>query len=264
MAMSSILKRLAGLFLLAALALSTGCNSRGVGPTTEKYHVSGAMVVDLDRDSTFIAVRVQRNDSIFTSATVRVNNRALAYADLSLGLDSVYTFVTDTVQSYLNAAIPFIVQDADSFADTTLIQSADSFSIQITNPALRLLQPIGNVQVEWTGAAGSGGYILAAVHRDSAYIGWGYSILAASVQANAGTIPSAAFVLTDGLNPDTGWYHVFVYAMTGSPDSAISSALLPAPMPNQFVDNIAKKELGGNFGVLIVSRRDSVRSAVQP
>lgn len=265
MATSSILKRLAGLFLLAALALFAGCNSRGTGPTTESYRLSGVMVVDLDRDTTMVVVQVERNDSVLTGASVKIDNYSLAYSNLSLGLDSVYTFVDDTVGDYLNQALSLAIQDADNFADTLLFQSADSFSIEITDPALRLLQPIGNVQLEWTGSANAGGYILAAVHRDSIYTGWGYSILAAGATANAGTIPSAAFVLTDGLNPDTGWYNIYVYALTGSPDSTLSAALLPAPIPFRFNDNIAiDDELIGNFGIVIVSRQDSVRSAVQP
>ncbi len=259
------MKRSAGLLLLAALTILSGCNSRGTGPTISAYRLTGAMVVDLDRDSTIVVVRIERNDSIYTGATIKIDNTTLPYADMSLGLDSIYSFVDDTVQGYLNEVLSVILQDSSAFADTLLVQSADSFSILITDPALRLLQPIGNVQLEWTGAANAGGYVLSAVHRDSTYAGWGYSILAASAQANAGTIPSEAFVLSDGLNPDTGWYHLFVYAMTGSPDSALTSALLPAPLPSQFGDNIAvSDDLTGRFGVLIVSRRDSVRSAVQP
>ena len=79
-----------------------------------------------------------------------------------------------------------------------------------------------------------------------------------------GTIPSDAFVLTDGINPDTGLYNLYVYAISGSPDSALTSTLLPAPMSQELSNNIAATSISGRFGVVVISRTDTVRVAIQP
>ena len=146
MVQSSILKRLVGALLLLALMIITGCNSRGTdGLDTATYRIEGGMVVDLNRDSTYIATRVFRNDSTFTDAVVQIDNRVIPYSDLSLGLDSAYTLVDEAVATYLAEILPVILLDNSEFGDTLLIPAADSFSIEITDPALRLLQPLGNV-----------------------------------------------------------------------------------------------------------------------
>lgn len=118
------MKRSAGLLLLAALTILSGCNSRGTGPTISAYRLTGAMVVDLDRDSTIVVVRIERNDSIYTGATIKIDNTTLPYADMSLGLDSIYSFVDDTVQGYLNEVLSVILQDSSAFADTLQIGRA--------------------------------------------------------------------------------------------------------------------------------------------
>ena len=97
---------------------------------------------------------------------------------------------------------------------------------------------------------------MATVKADSAYTGDGYSLVA--VGSNR-TIPPEAFLRPGSSEPDTGLYYLYVYAVTGTPDSAAASALLPVPFPLDADDNIVTPNIAGTFGTVVVTMKDTIR-----
>ena len=123
------------------------------------------------------------------------------------------------------------------------------------------MNPRGDVvTLDWTESPGSDAYVMSTVPRHLAYTGVGYSEW---VGSSEGTLPIEAFRWSNGIAVDTGWYYVFAYAYVGAPDSAVSAALLPVPLPGDRTANIDQDPISGRYGTIVVAGRDSVHVVTQ-
>ena len=261
---SSNLKRLLAAALAALLCCAGfGCNSNpNADDRTGDYRIDAVMVVDLQRDTVQVAIDLRRDGARVTTAAMSVGGRSLTFDAPAFAVDSVYSLRDDSAGNYLGQTFSVIISDSGRSIDTVAFAVPDTFYIPydgITLPANHLLQGGGNVTFGWTGSVGSNGYILAAVLSDTAYTGWGYSLINDPNAGTGGTLPGEAFILSDGVTTDTGLYDIYVYAINNSPDSALSDLLLPVQLPDVLVDNISGPRLTGRFGSIVVSVRDTVR-----
>jgi hypothetical protein len=262
------MKRLtAALGAIVLCCTGFGCNSNpNADDLTGDFRLDAVLVVDLQRDTVMVAVDLRRDGAKVTSAAMSMGGKTLTFDVPSFAVDSVYSLQDDSAGAYLGQTFSVIVSDSGRSIDTVAFVVPDTFYIPydgITIPANHLLQGGGNVTLGWTGSTGSNGYILAAVLSDTAYTGWGYSQINDPNAGTGGTIPGAAFILTDGVTTDTGLYNIHVYAINNSPDSALSDLLLPVQLPDVLADNIAGPQLTGRYGSVVVSARDTVRVVSQ-
>jgi hypothetical protein len=256
--MKHINKAQKALLVLAILMVAClGCNRSPSKFGTAEYSTAGCYVQVVDHDDAHASARVWRDDSFLTDATVRFAGTDMPYFESHV-LDSAYQVILRPAAVFAADTSYFAVVDGTSFGDSILINVADTFSITDNfEPPNRLLPGGGQVSLEWTAAANAEGYMLAAVKADSAYTGTGYTHMVESGQT-AGTIPPDAFIdpITSVL--ETGVYYIYVYAFTGSPDSAQASHWLPTPLPFVFPTNISRDRLSGRFGTMAVTAHDSV------
>jgi len=246
-------------FLVAAGVL-TGCNSKGTDTTPViDYQVRGVLVQEMNVDYAFAAARFWRNDTALTNATLEVAGVPMAFFPSYQGFDSAYLALISPAASHAGTEAYFKVADAIRFRDSVLLAIVDTFSITDNiSPPNHQLQGAGQVSLEWTAAANAQGYVMAAVKASRAYMGLGYSALAAT-GVNSGTIPPDAFINPLTSQPDTGLYNIYVYAYSGAPDSALAGKFLPTPLPLQVASNIAHSDFTGRFGTLAVTLRDTIR-----
>lgn len=243
------------LVFLPALFLS-GCNERSSNPSlTAEYQLNGVLIADRNFDSTIVVIDLTRNDSTLTGAGITFDDDSLVYNAINLSVDFVYSLTDPLLTRFLNTSRNIVIRDSSYFHDTVTVNVTDTFSILTIEPPNRLLPGGGPVALSWNGAANADGYILAAVLKDEVYTGQGYSAYSTSLNT-ADNIPTVAF--TDGVNTVFGWYYIYVYAYTGSPDSTLASEFLPTSLPGQLAANINVTNLEGHFGSLVVCAKDSV------
>jgi hypothetical protein len=259
--------RVAGVLLLLgilALSLILACNGNPIKPTlVPTYSITGALVVDPNLDSNQIMIGVTRNDSILTTAVVYFNGRQIPFTNSAAVFDSVYYYQEDSVFAYVNKHIDLRFTDPNRYADTFHVAVADTFSILTVDPFNHLLLGIGNCTINWSGADLAETYVMAAVKSDRAYQGLGFSAYPIS-NITGGTIPPGAFAYPITELPDTGLYNIYVYAVTGSPDSAFTHYMLPVPLPDQLSNNISEEDIAGRFGAVTVVYFDTLRVAIMP
>ncbi|MCH7947078.1 MAG: hypothetical protein IIC66_04695 [candidate division Zixibacteria bacterium] len=258
--------------IVAILALSLvagfGCNGvlTDIEPgSTFNYNLTGALVQDPNRDSSIVIVKLQRDDADYVIAKMSFGGDVLLFSPLKYGFDSVFSGSKSRSPGYSATQMNLIMDDFPFLIDTAIVNVVSGFSIDSTSitPFNRLITGTGSVSFDWSGSANSGGYVIVAVKADSAYKGQGYS---AVLNANflSGTIPADAFVLPVTSDPDTGLYNLYVYSISGSPDSAMTAMLLPTPLPKQYADNIADGKFTGHFGSIEVSLLDTIRVVTNP
>jgi hypothetical protein len=254
-----------GILLLLGIfgiALILGCNGTPVEPNViPTYSIRGALVVDPNLDSNQIMVGLTRDDSVLTGAAVFFNGHQIPFSAFAVSSDSVYYFQEDSVFAYVNKHIDLRFTDPGRYADTFHIAVADTFSILTVDPFNHLLLGIRNCTINWSGADLAEAYVMAAVKSDHAYQGLGYSAYPIS-NITGGTIPPQAFAYPITEQPDTGLYNIYVYAITGSPDSAFTQYMLPVPLPDQLGDNLTGKDITGSFGTVTIVYFDTVRVAI--
>lgn len=247
------------LLLLGGLA---ACNGGAVDPRrTADYAAIGFLIVDLDRDSTKGAVELRADNIIADQAEMSFGASSLLFFDTRFGLDSAYWLAQRGVSSFRNAAYPLTAIDSVFLNASTSQIVADSFSIIDIVPPSRIANGNENVSISWRGAGGAASYVVSTVLRSSNFSGAGLSQIVFS--GTSQTVDRDAFFQSDGVNPDTGWYYITVYAIAGSPDSALTRLLLPTPLPIQRPDNLSG-DLDGRFGSIVIARRDSVQIVIQP
>ncbi|MBN1212956.1 MAG: hypothetical protein JXA92_10295 [candidate division Zixibacteria bacterium] len=244
------------LLLFFQALIFSGCNERTSNPSlTAEYQLSGALIADRNHDSTIVVIDLVKNDSTLTDADITFDDDSLVYNALNLSVDFVFSLTNTSLTRYLSSSRNIAVRDSSNFHDTVTVNVTDTFSILTIEPPNRLLPGGGPVALSWNGAANADGYILAAVLKDEVYTGQGYSAFSTSLNT-ADNIPTLAF--TDGINTVFGWYYIYVYAYTGSPDSILAGEFLPTSLPGQLAANINVADLQGRFGSLVVTARDSV------
>jgi hypothetical protein len=258
-----ILRRIKPLHLLGLLllvlpvTLQWGCGGNPTGyrpPGLYTYRFEGAMVKDLDTNFSTIVATLTREDSILPNAVVKFGGDSLSYND-----SAFWRIVLPA--GYPPGDYDIEIQDSSLFRDTLTVTVPHNFAIDSVFPGSRIKQTGDHVSLEWIGSAGSEGYVITAVKKDAEYTGVGYSEY---ISGTIGTFPDSAFYKPIVDEPDTGWFYVYVYAFTGSPDSTLSADVLPVPMPSQLDDNIDIRDLNGRFGTIVVTAHDSVHVVLQP
>lgn len=254
------------LISLAALVAIGGCNGSSDSvrsDVTYNYQIQAVLVKDVNTsitrpDTTLLALELKREDTILTTAVVTFGGDTLVYGKDGFPVDSVYSFDSNPAHMMPTGIYYAIFRDSSRATDTAYMVVTDTFSIAVVVPTNRISNGGDQVSLQWTSAAGIEGYVIAAVLRDSAYTGYGYSEYVTSLTTED-TFPPDAFRLIDPNVADTGWYYLYVYGYTGVPDSVIASALLPVPWPSNLTnENIDKLNLRGQTGSVVVTKKDSV------
>ncbi|MCP4685675.1 MAG: hypothetical protein GY867_09540 [bacterium] len=249
--------------VLLVLTVMPGCDSAGVNTqVASSYRVEGGLVLDLNLDSTFVSVGFERNDTLLVGAAVWYGIDSLRFNDPQVCVCNAYSACTDSVLRYAAASPNLIVKDDDRFQDTLSRVVVDTFSITNLVPGNHLIQGNDQVSLEWGGATNADAYVLAAVKTSKAYTGEGYSLYT-PLASTAGTIPPDAFLIEGTNEADTGLYNIYVYALNGAPDSALTAYKLPVPLPHQISDDVSERPLTGRLGSVMVALRDTVRVAQQ-
>lgn len=248
---------------LALIVALTGCGggSTGDGGSSRySYIFSGGLVADLNADSSRVTATLLRNSSAYGSAMVSFDSDTLAY------LNSAYRAARIISSSYSAGATTIRVVDTPQLNAQFTQTVVDSFSISNVVPDRREKLSSETVQLEWTGSAGSDGYIIAAVKSSDIYTGNGFSQYVTEIGTSE-TFDNLAFTLDNVLNNqiDTGMYYLYVYSYSGAPDSALTASYLPVPFPNQLSDNINAGQtlFTGHFGTVSVSLKDSMHVITQ-
>jgi len=267
--------RLTAILLLAivfALPLMFGCNGNPVRPPeAPTYHLRGVVVTDPNIDTTRVIIGVTRDDTLLTNAIVDFDGYQLQFVDsvlLSASVfnnwaDSIYYYADDSLYTFTGDVTDIKLTDPGRYVDTLPVAVADSFSILTVDPFNHQLQGLGNVTLNWSGSDQAETYVLAAVKSGLEYKGEGYSAYPQS-NITGGTIPPEAFADPISNQPDTGLYKLYVYAISGSPDSSYSTYLLPVPLPDQLADNVTGNDITGNFGSVTIAYYDTVRVVIMP
>ena len=248
---------------LVVISAMFGCN--GPAPTIETgqtYTVRGILVADYSRPRTMAAVDLRRNNAMRPLSQISIDAQAFLFARPQFPIDSVFSIATTSARTVANGTHRLYLVDSNLLNDSNTITVADSFAITSVDPNTRLLQGLDQATIEWSGSLGAETYVIAAVLRSAAYTGTGYSAYVTSLNT-AGTFPPDAFSLSPGPAPDTGWYYLYTYAVSGSPDSVYSRHLLPVPLPSQLPNTIDKTNIGGRFGSVVITRRDSIHVVQQ-
>lgn len=252
---------IAAILLVLALA---GCN--GTTPTNgtdQTYQLREILAVDYNRPLTLLAVDYRSDNARRSSADITLDTFALQFARPLFPIDSLFSLATISARSLTAGSHKLRIVDSTVFTDSVSTTVADSFAITGINPSNRLMQGLDQASIQWSGSVGTETYVIAAVLRQAAYTGTGYSAYGTALNT-AGTFPPEAFSLSPGSAADTGWYYLYVYALTGAPDSAYARHLLPVPLPSQLTNNITETHFGGHFGTVVVSFRDSLHVVALP
>ena len=251
--------------LMAAVVglLSFACNSTSTGNIGgAAVTVAATVISDANHDSTKVVADLRRQGAKLTTAVVRFSADTLKFRKAGFPIDSVYSLLKSNDLYYGVGKYKLNISETN-YSDSATIRLSDSATITNVVPTNRIAQGLRTVTVEWTGADSTDGYVLATTRKDSIYHGYGYSMYSTSL-TTAGTIPPDAFSLSPGDQADTGWYYLYVYAYTGTPDSVLTRKLLPVPLPSQLGDNISGATLSGRIGTVVVIRHDSVHVVAGP
>lgn len=249
---------------LVGLTLAiTGCDSSGGTvnpPQRDTYVINGVVIKDINvetvADTTRIALKAFKDGSSLNSADISFFGQELTYSFIPNSSVLGYIFPTNNQAMIGNGLYVLDFVDSTFYDDTVNVMVVDTFRVSAYNPDSTTVNLNGQqVVIEWTSSANIEGYIIAVTPADSAYTGYGYSEYV-TTQANQVTIPPDAFRMPDYPNNlITGTYYLYVYGFTGSPDSALSSTMLPVPLPSQLGDNIDHTNLSGNIGVVVITKR---------
>lgn len=256
--------RLPVIFIIVALLAIMACEGSLLNSGNfNSYRLQGLVVVDQNLSRRSVATHVWRNDSLYNEAQILADSSVVPYIAPFMTTDSAY-YLADTSAALLlgDSLLLTLIDSSQSFDLTAIVP--DTFSILSLVPFNHIVGGLSdNVTLSWSGSSGTEGYILAAVKADSAYKGQGYSA-AVATQITGGTIPPDAFLLEGSVVADTGLYNIYVYAITGAPDSVLASKILPTPIPEQFADNLSEVRFSGRFGAIHVVFRDTVRVVTNP
>ncbi|MCH9024065.1 MAG: hypothetical protein IH931_01915 [candidate division Zixibacteria bacterium] len=255
---------------ILALSLAAGWGCNGVLTDTEpgstfNYNLTGALIQDPNRDSSIVIVKLKRDDADYVIAKMNFGGDVLLFSPLKYGFDSVFSRSASRTSGYSATQMNLIMDDSPFLTDTAFVNVVSSFNIDTTSvtPFTRIIQGTGTASYIWTPSVNTEGYVIVAVKADSAYKGQGYSSFL-DFGTTQGTIPADAFVLPVSSDPDTGLYNLYVYSISGSPDSAMTAMLLPTPLPIQYSNNIADGKFTGRFGSIEVSLLDTIRVVTIP
>ena len=238
--------------LLCALAVWSCKGGRGTEPPQgTDYRIEAVVVQDQNLDTVTSLGLLFRTDTVVTNGSLGVGGDLLVFFPTAQQIDSVYFRQEDSVVRYAGTNQVISFSDQDGLSDSLTASIVDTFSIEDFFPPTDTLDPPWQVQLDYTASVNTEAYVVAAVKTTEAYSGTGFSQY---VQPSglSGTIPPDAFLDAQTGNPIVGLYDMFVYAISGSPDSALSAVFLPVPLPGQLVDNIDRNQVKGRFGSVTV------------
>lgn len=254
---------------LLAFAMAAGillaCNGSIVGPTDGTvYHLLGLVAVDLNIAKTIAIAHVKHDTTVSTTSSVKFDGLALSFNIAPFIGDSAYSTTWNSASQFAQGSHTLKISDSTTLPIQQISMTLPgTLSIIGVTPTNRLSNGSDIVKLDWFGGTGASGFVIAAVRTGMEYSGVGYSTYATSLSTSA-TFPREAFYQTSPTTPDTGWYHLYVYAYTGAPDSAYTRAILPVGFPSQLTDNVNLTKLRGHVGIVRLAAYDSVRVALQP
>lgn len=243
---------LAGALALGLLAV-VGCNSSGKPTQSGQYNlaIGAALCANADLSNTRARVSLAQSGQTTTAGPVTLN------ADTLTASGGVYARHYGTTTGFVGATHALKFYDGASLVSHVSMALPGTPSISVVNPANRIYTGGQNVTISFT-ALGSGatGHVLTAVKANQAYTDIGY--VTAPIGSSSGTIPPDAFRAGGTGALDTGKYYIYAYAYTGEP-GVTGLTNLPTAMPSSFFDqNLSTATTSGNYGGIVVSRRDSL------
>jgi hypothetical protein len=239
------------LFILVPIILTglliAGCDQRITSSKTAGYSILGALVKNADDNILAAQAIYKRNDSVFVTGKIKIGSDSLHYSS------GQFSRIYDSLGVLPAGSYRLKLQDSSLFSDSVSFPLPANLAITSIVPDTRIYTSgTSNVRLEFQSSAGSNGYVFGVVKADSAYQIAGYSDFI-TTGSTAVTIPPDAFRLSGNL--DTGWYYIYVYAYSGSPAPL---GYLPTAFPAGLSANVIHLKLSGNWGAVVVSKRDSM------
>jgi len=252
--MRKLILSITSIALFGLLAI-LGCNSRGGGGTgpgdDQLFKIHGIFVRDVNSTGTKdkTSFQLKRSDTLFNLATLTID-----------------TFTIDTVADttyYYRQSRPDFLRPGQShsinlvyapnslnFTDSLLMP--DSFSFIVTNPPNHQNTGAQLVNIEWTGSANAGGYLVFCSH-DSALIDTSFFVTTGTTAAE---IPADAFRI--GGNPVSGLYNIFIVAYRGG---LFPYTGMPFNLPSNYTptDTTYSSIVSGRVGAAFICKLDTVR-----
>jgi hypothetical protein len=241
--------------LLIALILA-GCNGTVTPPDDgARYYLEGALVKNIDSGNLDISVVLKENGTVLANAVINVGTDTLNYAAGEYSFSYASPGDLPTGDYILKVAVP-----TDDFSDTVSFTVPGDFIItDLTGvPDNRDYRTVDIASLLWSVSLEAIGYIYGFVETDQKYIGGGYSEFVESGFTSA-TINKEEIVFPE-VATDTTRYHVYVYSYHNSP---VPGNLLPSVMPDGLANSIAKTDLAGKFGTIVIAPRDSLNAVTQ-
>jgi len=237
------------------IVLLPGCDGNSTpidpGPGEQIIRFNGVLLKDLGLNASSILANINRND------TNVINGHVVVGEDTITHNGTLYYFSVGPSGDLPGGDTEFDIFDGVSYTD--ILPATVPGDLSITSVLPQVKDPSDQVTVDWTPAGDASGYVIAAVKRDSAYLGIGYSQYVTSLSTSV-SINDSAFTIPNiqGGVTNPGIYYIYVYAYWGILDSVLTSSVLPVPIPGQLDDNIDEKKLSGTVGAVVVSRFGSV------
>lgn len=237
---------------LAGLACLVGCDAPVTTENEEAaYYTEITVVKNLDIDEATVSVYLTRNDTLLQTAAITFGGYAVNFS----AIDGFYKRTFASTDSVPSQTYRCVIADGTRFRDSvTLTVPANLGITDIALPEDRVNPGGADVQLQWSLSLTSDNYVFAVNHIDSLYETDGYADFSPSGTAQA-TVPPDAFRPGGISDPILGWYYVYAYAYTGVPTG---DTYLPTTFPAGLTNNIAKTDIVGSYGVVVISPRDSI------
>ena len=246
-------RRLLAVALALGLLVVAGCNSSGKPTQSSQYSLAIGAALSANADLANTQARVSLAQSGQTTAAGPI----ILNTDTLPGSSGVYARLYGTTNGFVGATHALKFYDGTNLVSQVSMALPGTPSISVVNPANRIYTGGQNVTINITMlGSGATGHVLAAVKANLVYSGIGY--VTAPIGSSSGIIPPDAFRVDGTGALDTGKYYIYAYAYTGEP-GVTGLTNLPTAMPSSFFDqNLSTATTSGNYGGMVVSRRDSL------
>lgn len=253
------LRRTLVVVAVIALTMLAGCNSSGKPTQNAQYQldVGAAVSANADLENTQARVSLIQSGDNTAAGPVMLNNDTLA------GSGTLYQRQYSTTVGLTGATHALNFLDGGQVVTQLSVAVPSVPAFAIVNPANRIYTGGQNVTINITSlASGADGHLLAAVKATQAYAGQGY--VSPPVGSGSGILPPSAFQVGGTGTLDTGKYYIYAYAYSGMPGGT-GVTNIPTVIPGTLGgQNLATSTASGSYGVIVVSRRDSLFVRIQP
>jgi len=245
------------LIFLIGIMVFAGCNRRAANLEPDNtYTLTGTLVKNLDIDQLLVIAAFKRNDTTLNRAIINIGNDTLANAA------NQYIFTYDDPSDLAAGDYYLKIKDTvTAWSDSVLFTVPGDFAIDTLSgiPENRVYRTSNTVSISFLISLESDGYLYAIAHEDSTYSNHGFSEYVTSGAASV-TIDKEQMTFPENIN-DTIRYEVYMYSYTGTPSN---TPFLPVVLNTELLnDNISKLDFTGNFGVVMVTPRDSLVAVTQ-